>query len=222
LSDKVDSLKTKLNKSEGWLSNRVDSLKKDLSNKLDSLEMKLNKSADFMSGRVDSLKIDSSNKVDSLDRKLNKSAAMLSDRVDSLKIESSNKLDTLERKMFRSESLLINRVNLLETRKLDKSAAGKHYAQQLYLDRVSKRVHSLERKLESTDYALRFTGKTTNGFVIKHGMRSLTAVTLCVWIKSRDNRNGAALSYAVPGSDNELLVEIQRGEVFFWVASSYG
>lgn len=53
-------------------------------------------------------------------------------------------------------------------------------------------------------------------------MRSLTAVTLCVWIKSRDNRNGAALSYAVPGSDNELLVEIQRGEVFFWVASSYG
>lgn len=76
--------------------------------------------------------------------------------------------------------------------------------------------------LFSSDYALRFTGKTTNGFVIKHGMRSLTAVTLCVWIKSRDNRNGAALSYAVPGSDNELLVEIQRGEVFFWVASSYG
>lgn len=39
-------------------------------------------------------------------------------------------------------------------------------------------------------------------------MKSLTAVTLCVWMKSNDDRNeGALLSYAVPRCDNELLLE---------------
>ena len=35
-------------------------------------------------------------------------------------------------------------------------------------------------------------------------MPSLKAVTVCLWMKSSDN--GTPLSYAVSGSDNELLL----------------
>ena len=47
-------------------------------------------------------------------------------------------------------------------------------------------------------------------------MKSLTAVAFCVWMKSNDNRyEGAILSYAVPGNDNELLLERPGNMILF-------
>ena len=43
--------------------------------------------------------------------------------------------------------------------------------------------------------------------MIKGGMPSLTAVTVCLWIKTTDTGNyGTPLSYAASGSDNELVL----------------
>ena len=52
-------------------------------------------------------------------------------------------------------------------------------------------------------------------------MRSLTALTFCVWMKSNDNRKeGALLSYAVPGNDNELLLE-RPGNIILVVGNTF-
>ena len=52
-------------------------------------------------------------------------------------------------------------------------------------------------------------------------MKSLTAVTLCVWMKSNDGRSrGALLSYAVPECDNELLLE-SPGHIQLFVGAEF-
>jgi len=59
-----------------------------------------------------------------------------------------------------------------------------------------------------SDYAINFpsTGVTGN-FVNIWGMPSLTQFTVCLWMKSSDTiKLGTPFSYAVPGSDNELLI----------------
>ena len=57
-------------------------------------------------------------------------------------------------------------------------------------------------------YALRFPRKGTSDYVMTRGMPNLTAVTVCLWIKTADTGNeGTPLSYAVSaGSDNELIL----------------
>ena len=61
--------------------------------------------------------------------------------------------------------------------------------------------------LATNNYALQFTRKGTSDYAIKHGMPSLKAVTVCLWMKSSDKGNkGVPLSYAVSGADNELLL----------------
>ncbi len=40
-------------------------------------------------------------------------------------------------------------------------------------------------------------------------MRSLEDFTVCLWMSS-SNTEGALLSYAVSGTDNELLIEYKR------------
>lgn len=40
--------------------------------------------------------------------------------------------------------------------------------------------------------------------VFLKGMLNLTAVTVCLWVKSNDTNKGHLVSYAVPGTDNEL------------------
>ncbi|CAH3168318.1 unnamed protein product, partial [Pocillopora meandrina] len=60
----------------------------------------------------------------------------------------------------------------------------------------------------SPNYSLLFPYKSKNDYVIiTHGMPSLTAVTVCMWIKTNaTGSNEALLSYAVSGMDNELLL----------------
>ena len=51
-------------------------------------------------------------------------------------------------------------------------------------------------------------------------MPSLTAVTVCPWMKTADTGNeGTPLSYAVSGSDNELLLLDYRN-FRLWVGTS--
>ena len=72
----------------------------------------------------------------------------------------------------------------------------------------------------SPNYSLLFPYKSKNDYVIiTHGIPSLTAVTVCMWIKTNaTGKNGALLSYAVSGSDNELFL-IMPGHFGFGVRS---
>ncbi|KAJ7388426.1 Sushi, von Willebrand factor type A, EGF and pentraxin domain containing 1, partial [Desmophyllum pertusum] len=66
-------------------------------------------------------------------------------------------------------------------------------------------------------YALFFPQNGTSDYVIKHGMPSLTAVTVCFWVKTADTGNaGTLLSYAISGEDNELLLYDYR-KLVLWV-----
>ena len=49
-------------------------------------------------------------------------------------------------------------------------------------------------------------------------MPSLKAVTVCLWMKS--SHHGTTLSYAVSGSDNELLLENYK-KFRFWIGKKY-
>ncbi|XP_066020612.1 sushi, von Willebrand factor type A, EGF and pentraxin domain-containing protein 1-like isoform X3 [Pocillopora verrucosa] len=68
----------------------------------------------------------------------------------------------------------------------------------------------------SPNYSLLFPYKSKNDYVIiTHRMPSLTAVTVCMWIKTNATGNrGTLLSYAVSGEDNELLLLRPRDFVF--------
>ena len=59
-----------------------------------------------------------------------------------------------------------------------------------------------------TGYTLQFPKKRTSDYVIiTSGMPNLTAVTVCLWIKTTDTRNtGTPLSYVVSGAREELLL----------------
>ncbi len=59
--------------------------------------------------------------------------------------------------------------------------------------------------LLNSDKALHFPNKGVNDFVRISNMRSLTAVTVCLWMSSSDIQ-GSPFSYAVSGQDNELLI----------------
>ena len=67
-------------------------------------------------------------------------------------------------------------------------------------------------------YTLQFPKKGTRDYVIiKRGMPNLSAVTVCLWIKTdRNTRNeGTPLSYAVLGESNELLlIDYRNFEVY--------
>ncbi len=56
------------------------------------------------------------------------------------------------------------------------------------------------------DYALLFPRKGTTDYVITSGMPNLTAVTVCLWMKTADTGNeGIPLSYAASTVDNNEL-----------------
>lgn len=58
-----------------------------------------------------------------------------------------------------------------------------------------------------TDYALHFPTEGVKDYVNIWGMPSLAQVTVCLWMKSNDTGSGRSpFSYAVPGTDNELLI----------------
>ena len=59
-----------------------------------------------------------------------------------------------------------------------------------------------------TGYTLQFPKKgTTDYVIITYGMPNLTAVTVCLWIKTTDTRDkGTPLSYAVSGGNHELIL----------------
>ena len=59
----------------------------------------------------------------------------------------------------------------------------------------------------SDRYALLFPRKGTSDYVMTRDVPSLKAVTVCLWMKTADTGNeGTPLSYAVSGSDNELIL----------------
>ncbi|KAL9979839.1 hypothetical protein ACROYT_G017558 [Oculina patagonica] len=64
----------------------------------------------------------------------------------------------------------------------------------------------------AADYALLFPRKGTSDYVIIRGMPSLTAVTVCLWMKTADTGNGGVpLSYAVSGADDNELTLASTG-----------
>ncbi|KAL9979814.1 hypothetical protein ACROYT_G017531 [Oculina patagonica] len=84
---------------------------------------------------------------------------------------------------------------------------------------MSVQVQALNQSLttlpENQGYALLFPRKGTSDYVITRGMPSLKAVTVCLWMKSAHTGNtGTPLSYAVSGSDNELILYDYRNFIF--------
>ena len=57
-----------------------------------------------------------------------------------------------------------------------------------------------------TDYAFEFPNKGVADVVHIWGMPSLRQFTVCFWMKSSDSNDGTPFSYAVPATDNELLI----------------
>ncbi|XP_066019962.1 neuronal pentraxin-1-like isoform X2 [Pocillopora verrucosa] len=92
------------------------------------------------------------------------------------------------------------------------------------LDVVIKSIEELSLQFKNTSetikalampvagYALQFPQRGTSDYVIvTRGMPNLSAVTVCLWMKTADTRNeGALLSYAVSGENNELLLTDSR------------
>ena len=65
------------------------------------------------------------------------------------------------------------------------------------------------------NYALLFPRKGTSDYAIIRGMPSLTAVTVCLWMKTADKGNeGVPLGYNV-GSSNEVLLIDYRNFGFY-------
>ena len=69
----------------------------------------------------------------------------------------------------------------------------------------------------SDEYALLFPRKGTSDYVMTRGMPSLTAVTVCLWIKTADTGNvGTPLSYALSTQlDNEIILDDYRNLRFY-------
>lgn len=66
-------------------------------------------------------------------------------------------------------------------------------------------------------FALYLPTKDVSSYTNIWGMPSLTAFTLCFWIRTNDkSRDGTAFSYGVPGSYNEILVD-RYGEFALYV-----
>ncbi|XP_078364483.1 neuronal pentraxin-2-like [Oculina patagonica] len=82
---------------------------------------------------------------------------------------------------------------------------------------VQAMAQSFKTTLEKEDYGLLFPRKGTSDYVIKGGMPSLTAVTMCFWMKTADKGNeGVPLSYAATSKDhNELAIwDYRKFQIF--------
>jgi len=68
----------------------------------------------------------------------------------------------------------------------------------------------------ANNYTLQFPRKGTSDYVILRRMPSLKAVTVCLWMKTTYKGNwGTPLDYAVPGTDEELLLFDYRKVMFY-------
>ena len=57
----------------------------------------------------------------------------------------------------------------------------------------------------------KFPTRGVTDYVINRNMRRLTAVTVCLWMRSSNQTNqGTPFSYAVSSHDNELLFEYYK------------
>ena len=79
-----------------------------------------------------------------------------------------------------------------------------------FLKKSRKQRWQIKKLSNSTvaGYALQFPRKGTSDYVIiTRGMPNLSAVTVCLWMKTADTRNeGTPLSYVVSGGREELLL----------------
>ena len=91
-----------------------------------------------------------------------------------------------------------------------KTIKAKDESRTFFLKRFRKQRLQIKKMSNSsvTGYTLQFPKKgTTDYVIITYGMPNLTAVTVCLWIKTTDTRGkGTPLSYAVSGGDNELIL----------------
>ncbi|KAL9979815.1 hypothetical protein ACROYT_G017532 [Oculina patagonica] len=157
-----------------------------------------------------------------LDAIINETVNNCSKTVESLEQKLEKKLDLVNR----SNAALALQIQVM-SQKLQTAMEkqGKLDAMNETIKTLSKTVESLDERIEkkvefaeqvecsdvcavaARSYALLFPRKGTSDYVITRGMPSLTAVTVCLWMKTADTGNqGGALSYAVSGSTNELFL----------------
>ncbi|XP_078367117.1 neuronal pentraxin-1-like isoform X4 [Oculina patagonica] len=124
------------------------------------------------------------------------------------KLDAVNEtIQTLSQKVESLDERIEKKLNLL-----NKSNA----AMSVQVQVLTQRLTTLER---NPGYALLFPRKGTSDYVIIRGMPSLTAVTVCLWMKTADTGNeGTPLGYNV-GSTNELLLHDYRN-FWFWIGGT--
>ncbi|XP_078367068.1 neuronal pentraxin-2-like isoform X2 [Oculina patagonica] len=167
---------------------------------IESLEQKLEKKLDLVNRSKAALAL----QIQVMSQKLQK-AMEKQGKLDAL----NETIQTLSKTVESLDERIEKKLNLL-----NKS----NVAMSVQVQALSQRLTTLER---NPGYALLFPRKGTSDYVITRGMPSLKAVTVCLWMKTADTGNGGTpLSYAVSGSDNDLILYDYRN-FYFWVGSAH-
>jgi len=136
--------------------------------------------------------------------------------------EIKTKLNSLNEKDEKFTERILSLENTVES--LEKHMGKKFDLMNKSNAALSVQVQAMSQRLttlEKQDYALLFTRKGTSDYVMTRGMPSLKAVTVCLWMKTADTGNeGTPLSYAVSGSDNEILL-IDYRNFLLWVGGGH-
>ncbi|XP_078367070.1 neuronal pentraxin-2-like [Oculina patagonica] len=168
---------------------------------VESLEQKLEKKLDLVNESNAALAL----QIQVMSQKL-QTAMETKGRLDAM----NETIQTLSKTVESLDERIEKKLNLL-----NKSNA----AMSVQVQTLTQRLTTLERN--QGNYALLFPRKGTSDYVMTRGMPSLTAVTVCVWMKTNDTGNeGTPLSYAVSGSYNELIL-IDYRNLWFWVGASH-
>lgn len=203
-----------------------------LSKRLDSLDVNMGRKLDLVNAYVKN----ASQRTTALEIQDNqdsifKAIEALSKRLDSLGTNMERKLDLVNVNVMnmseRTTTLEIKGRLALINKTIEAWYTSPHSFNKSVvrkLDVVIKSIEELSLQFKNTSetikalampvagYALQFPQRGTSDYVIvTRGMPNLSAVTVCLWMKTADTRNeGTLLSYAVSGATNELLLTDYR------------
>nr|XP_058946199.1 neuronal pentraxin-1-like [Pocillopora verrucosa] len=203
-----------------------------LSKRLDSLDVNMGRKLDLVNAYVKN----ASQRTTALEIQDNqdsifKAIEALSKRLDSLGTNMERKLDLVNVNVMnmseRTTTLEIKGRLALINKTIEAWYTSPHSFNKSVvrkLDVVIKSIEELSLQFKNTSetikalampvagYALQFPQRGTSDYVIvTRGMPNLSAVTVCLWMKTADTRNeGTLLSYAVSGETNELLLTDYR------------
>ncbi|XP_066019979.1 neuronal pentraxin-1 [Pocillopora verrucosa] len=203
-----------------------------LSKRLDSLDVNMGRKLDLVnayvknaSQRTTALEIQDNQDsifkaIEAFSKRLNSLGTNMERKLDLVNVNVMNMSERTTTLEIKGRLALINKT--IEAWYTSPHSFNKSVVRKL--DVVIKSIEELSLKFKNTSetikalvmpvagYALQFPQRGTSDYVIvTRGMPNLSAVTVCLWMKTADTRNeGTLLSYAVSGETNELLLTDYR------------